>query len=177
MKRKTGRPKGKPAVVDAAKTKRLQTALDLRVTGMSMEQIAERLGVDVSTVSRDLSAALGTLAAAVKGKALELVQLEVSRCDEIIRSLWPKRSTPTVAEKLVKVIDRKAKLLGLDAAQKHALSDGSDSPTAPDFGPELAAELEKLAKKPQPGGAPRTDSEPDPGAKGVGASDVAPLGS
>jgi len=112
--------------VTAAKAKRAETALSLRVSGMSLERIAERLGVDVSTVSRDLAAALKSLAEETKDKTEEFRALTLAQCDEIFAALWPKRSTPAGAEKLVKVLERRAKLLGLDAPKRneHTGKDG-----------------------------------------------------
>src|SRR5689334_7082093 len=80
-KKKGGRPKGKASVTKAAKLQRTATALELRIAGLSEDQIAERLGVAQSTVSEDLATALAERARNARGKADELVQLGVARCE------------------------------------------------------------------------------------------------
>jgi len=125
---KAGRPRGKASVTGAAKARRAKSALELRIEGLSVEQIAQRLGVAHSTVSLDLSHALGDLAEANKGKSAEFVELEVARCDELIRALWARRKDPSFAEKILKAIDRKAKLLGIDAPKRSELTGKDGGP-------------------------------------------------
>lgn len=131
--------------------------LSLRISGMTLEQIGERMGVGKPTVSRVISNAL---AAQTREPAEELISLELGRCDvllneamQAVKAFHPLVSAGRVvsapmldntgqpvrnpengevltrvledkAPKLaaihvaVKVLERRAKLLGLDAATK-----------------------------------------------------------
>jgi hypothetical protein len=131
--------------------------LTLRLTGMTLGQIGERMEVGIPTVSRVISKAL---AAHTREPALELIALEVGRCDlllleamqtvkafhpmiaggqvvsapllndrgelvrnpesgdvltQVVEDKAPKLAAIHVA---VKVMERRSKLLGLDAATK-----------------------------------------------------------
>lgn len=131
--------------------------LSLRISGMTLEQIGERMGVGKGTVSRVISNAL---TAQTREPCEELLSLELSRCDvllneamQTVRAFHPLVSAGRVvsapmldntgqpvrnpetgdvltrvledkAPKLaaiataVRVLERRAKLLGLDAATK-----------------------------------------------------------
>jgi hypothetical protein len=107
---------------------RRQKALDLRIAGARYRQIGAQLGVSYQTAYRDVQTALGELAALQAGKAEQLRELEVERCDKLTMALWPKaRSGDEKAVRaIVAVMDRRAKLLGLDAPTQlaHAGTNG-----------------------------------------------------
>jgi Homeodomain-like domain len=117
----------KTGQVEAAAARR-QKALDLRIAGARYRQIGAQLGVSYQTAYRDVQTALGELATLQAGKAERLRELEVERCDKLQLALWPKaRSGDEKAVRtLIAVMDRRAKLLGLDAPTKleHGGTDG-----------------------------------------------------
>jgi hypothetical protein len=117
----------KTGQVEAAAARR-QKALDLRIAGVRYRQIGAQLGVSYQTAYRDVQTALGELATLQAGKAERLRELEVERCDRLQMALWPKaRSGDEKAVRaLIAVMDRRAKLLGLDAPTKleHGGADG-----------------------------------------------------
>jgi len=45
-------------------------------------------------------------------------RLEVERLDALLRTLWPKRADPPVTDRILKIVERRAKLLGLDAPER-----------------------------------------------------------
>jgi hypothetical protein len=110
---------------------RRQKALDLRIAGVRYRQIGAQLGVSYQTAFRDVQNALGELAKLQAGKAEKLRELEVERCDKLQMAHWSKaRSGDEKATRTVlAVMDRRAKLRGLDAPQKYAPTDPSG--TAP----------------------------------------------
>ena len=111
-----------------AAAKRRQKALDLRIAGVRYRQIGAQLGVSYQTAYRDVQTALGELAKLQAGKAEHLRELEVERCDRLQMALWPKARSgdETAARTVLAVMDRRAKLLGLDAPTKleHGGADG-----------------------------------------------------
>jgi Flp pilus assembly secretin CpaC len=117
----------KTGQVEAAAARR-QKALDLRIAGVRYRQIGAQLGVSYQTAYRDVQTALGELATLQAGKAERLRELEVERCDKLQMALWPKARSgdEKVVRALIAVMDRRAKLLGLDAPTKleHGGADG-----------------------------------------------------
>jgi hypothetical protein len=117
----------KTGQAEAAAARR-QKSLDLRIAGARYRQIGAQLGVSYQTAYRDVQTALGELASLQSGKAEKLRELEVERCDKLTLALWPKARTGNekAARAVLAVMDRRAKLLGLDAPTKleHAGNDG-----------------------------------------------------
>jgi hypothetical protein len=117
----------KTGQTEAAAARR-QKSLDLRIAGARYRQIGAQLGVSYQTAYRDVQTALGELAKAQAGKAEKLRELEVERCDRLMLGLWPKarNGDERSVRAVIAVMDRRAKLLGLDAPTKleHAGADG-----------------------------------------------------
>ena len=112
--RRPGR--GRPGQLEAIAERRVR-AFELRKTGASYRQIAQALAVDTHTAWGDVAAELGTLRETAVGEATELRALELERLDGMTSGLWPQvrtGSAPAVAA-LVRVSERRARLLGLDA--------------------------------------------------------------
>jgi len=95
----------------------------LRLAGVRSERaIAERLHVHQSTISRDLTA----LDAEWQREAADCIArekaLDLQRIERLIQALWPQAISGEAktwhVDRLVALLDRKAKLLGLDAPVK-----------------------------------------------------------
>jgi len=95
---------------------RRMQALDMRKLGFSYRKIADRLGIDHQTAWRDVNAALKHLISLGDDSADELRQLELERLDKIIEGMsnWVDAGAYNQANTIIKAIDRRAKLLGLD---------------------------------------------------------------
>jgi hypothetical protein len=93
-------------------------ALELRIAGMSIRDLAVELGVSSSQAHRDVQRELAALAAASQASAAELRELELARLDvEHARAVEAQAAQPDPrwTRELVRISDRRAKLLGLDA--------------------------------------------------------------
>lgn len=92
-------------------------ALKLRLQGLPYHEIARRLGY------RAPSGAWGAVRSAmnkqIREPAQELITMELTRLDELFYALWPNKQNPNVVDRILKVMERRAKLLGLDAPEKH----------------------------------------------------------
>src|SRR5712692_7372227 len=99
---------------------RRQKALDLRIAGARYRQIGAQLGVSPQTAYRDVQTALGELATLQHRKAEKLRELELERCDKLTLALSPKARAgdDKAVRAIITVMDRRAKLLGLDAPTK-----------------------------------------------------------
>jgi len=97
-------------------------ALNLRKAGASYRAIAQQLGVDVSTAWSDVQAELGALRALATTAAEDVRALELQRLDALTAGLFVKATQQggdaRAVMALVRVSDRRAKLLGLDAPVK-----------------------------------------------------------
>ena len=79
---KTGRgPKATTSAKSIREAERRAEMLSLRLSGMTLEQIGERMGVGKPTVSRVISNAL---TAQTREPAEELLTLELCRCDVLL---------------------------------------------------------------------------------------------
>ena len=109
------------------KTKaRWPEALDLRIAGGTYRQIAAQMGIDLKAAYEAVQGALGELDAITKVKAERHRDLELRRLERATLGLWTKVQAGDERAVLayVRVADRKAKLLGLDAPTQVSGPDG-----------------------------------------------------
>jgi hypothetical protein len=117
---------------------RRQQILLLAMRGYSYRQIAQQLNIpSIGTISTDLQKELKRLSAENAGHTEQLRQLEIGRTDELLSVLadhWEyeevvtdgkgkeiktKRPDHNVIERVLKIMDRRAKLLGVDTPERH----------------------------------------------------------
>lgn len=99
-------------------------ALELRKAGWPFHKIGVRLGISTSQAFKDVSAQLKQLAALALDNADELRQLELERLDMLIKGLEPmaRVGNPGAANSYLRVMERRAKLLGLDAPARQEVT-------------------------------------------------------
>lgn len=117
--------KARPDCVAA--TGRRADALALRIKGLTFAGIGDALGVDTSTAYRYVRDALSSTLAECAELAEHLRELENQRLDELQASLWDKALAGVLpaADRILRIMERRAKLNGLDAPQKIAPTDPS----------------------------------------------------
>jgi DNA-binding CsgD family transcriptional regulator len=101
-------------------TDRQRQALALRVQGRSLREIADLLGIRVQTVHQLVERGLERMIGEELRPAEEARCLQLVRIDAMMEALWPRAmagSCETV-DKVLKIMDRQARLLGLDAPRK-----------------------------------------------------------
>lgn len=133
----------------ARKLERQVRALELRRAGKGYAEIAASLGIGKSQAHRLVRAGLADAAAQIDAEASELKAEEISRLDAMLTGLWPdaRRGQQGAVDRVLKIMERRAKLLGLDAPVK--LAHGGDKDAPPIKG-EVAlqmtdADLERIA--------------------------------
>ncbi len=105
---------------------RRKRALDLRVAGASYEQIAAALKLaDKSNARRDI---LEAIAEITREPAEEVLALELARLDAMFMGLWPeaRKGDTHAVRAAIRVMDRRAKYLGLDEPDEVKLSGSVD---------------------------------------------------
>jgi hypothetical protein len=121
----------------------LAQAMELRKAGASFQQIGDKLKLTRQRAFQLVSEGLQELNAICTDKAEELRRLDLERLDSLLLSLYPQRSNPRVADSILRTMERRAKLLGLDAPQKVAQTtpDGDALPPALDLSKLTTKEL------------------------------------
>lgn len=104
---------------------RKKEALQLRLEGKTYTEIAERMGKSVSTVHGYVA---DSLAEVTKEDAQQLRDVEAARLDALQHAIWDKAigGDLSAMDRVIKIIDRRARLLGLDAPQQVAVNNGAD---------------------------------------------------
>ena len=105
---------------EARSAERREQALQLRMGGMSYYYIGQELGVSKSTAYLDVQKAIKEIQERYAEDALTVRTMEIKRLDIMMIGLWEKASSGdnVSIDRVIKIMDRKAKLLGLDAPVK-----------------------------------------------------------
>ncbi|WP_433242552.1 hypothetical protein [Actinomadura nitritigenes] len=113
-----GVSKAKQAEVAA----RRKQAIQLRLAGVDWDTIAEQLGYrgGRGAACKDVTRALEERRADLDKTAEELRAVEVSRLDRLQAAVWALavQGEPTAMNAVLRIIDRRIRLLGLDAPRR-----------------------------------------------------------
>ncbi len=109
-------------------------ALELRRKGYSYPQIADELGVSLSTAYRYVNNELERLAKERRMEGEKVLEIELATLDRLTKAVIERCEEGSLdhIETLLKLMDRRAKLLGLNAAtrQIHEVQDNRQLPDA-----------------------------------------------
>lgn len=110
----------------AAQSVRVRTALALRCEGLTFEQIGKRLGVTKQAAHGSVQRELRAVAADRKALAEHQVDFELAQIDSVIRgmSAAAAKGDARAGAVIIKAMERRAKLLGLDAPTKADVTSG-----------------------------------------------------
>lgn len=114
-------------------------ALDLRRAGASLRDIAKALGVSHQSAKRYIDAAIADLHDSQNQKTEDYRAVEIDRLERLHMSLWQKalggkrdgvEVPPDYAavDRLIRISERRSKLLGLDASAAVKVSGDPDAP-------------------------------------------------
>ena len=120
-----------PKMVTAAQ-RRVQ-ALELRKAGYTYEQIGVALGISSQAAYKHVVKALGVINEKLSEATEELRTLEVQRLDRLFEVMYKKaeKGDMNAIDRCVRLMERRAKLLGLDAPAKQEI--GLDSTISINF--------------------------------------------
>lgn len=99
-----------------------RAAYKLRQTGMSVFEIAERLQVTEAVINSGINLTLRSAAELMTDGAKEdMLQMELDRLDQLQQALWQSAMAGDTrsADSILKVMDKRHKLLGLEARSEH----------------------------------------------------------
>lgn len=124
----TRRQRSKPN--DAVTQERRLQALDLRKAGASFRAIGAQLNISHEQARTDVMQSLQELAHEQREKTQEYRQLELERLDRMLMAIWTQAAKGDLqaVDRALKISDRRAKLLGLDAPVKQELTGADGTP-------------------------------------------------
>lgn len=111
-------------------------ALELRISGANYREIARAIRVSTGTAYTLVNEGLAELRNASAESTDELRRLEVARLDKMLLGLWPKRDNPRVADTILRLGERRSRLMGLDLGKT-----GGDEPPPPPPSSQLPATI------------------------------------
>jgi hypothetical protein len=116
----------------ASHDRKLQ-ALELRKAGATYQAIADQLGY--RSVSGAHKAVTAALKATLREPADQLRELELTRLDAMLLPLWRRVQSgdEKAVDRALRIMERRARLLGLDAPSRGELSGPDGSPLALDL--------------------------------------------
>lgn len=107
---------------------RRMQALELRKAGATYDQIAKTCGyTDRTYAYKAVQTCIKNL---IRERSSEVVTIEIERLDAMLLSIWSKVKDGDVAaiDRAIKIMERRAKLLGLDAPIKNEVSGPDGKP-------------------------------------------------
>lgn len=99
-------------------------ALELRKAGATYRMIGARLGISAPAAHKRVMDALHSIAETTSEKATDVLAIETERLDSMLLGLWEKARRGDVAavDRVVRIMQRRADMLGIDAASKHEVT-------------------------------------------------------
>lgn len=118
-------PRAKYGQANAEQLKREEDVLSLRRAGLTAQEIAVQLGIAKSTVGRTLERAFKRYHDQLAADTRQILSLEVARLDRLLVGIWSDASKGHLGaiDRVLKIMERRAAMLGLDAPKKTALTD------------------------------------------------------
>jgi arginyl-tRNA synthetase len=112
----TGQIGGTNHIATAEKQRK---AVELRKAGLGYQEIADQIGY--THASAAYKAVRAALRALVKEPAEEVLALELARLDAMLAGIWldARKGNVLKIDRALKIMQRRADLLGLDAPKRH----------------------------------------------------------
>lgn len=142
-------PESKTSARRVLAREREREAVQLRIAGASYDEIARHLGIRRGSAHRIVQRVLARLSAQTGELAEEVRRLELERLDALWRALYERAvngDLPAV-DRALHIMERRARLLGLDAPTKVAPTDPTGEYSYAELSDEeLIREIAKLAR-------------------------------
>ena len=118
----------KTSAASARKLKHQAQALELRRAGMAYAAIGQRLGISKSRAHALVQLGFEETRKQITSSADEVKVEELSRLDGMLMKVYPKAAKGELQaiDRVLKIAERRARLLGLDAPVRTALQGGGE---------------------------------------------------
>jgi len=100
-------------------------ALEMRKAGKTYRAIADALGYKTAYGAQ--KAVMTALKKTLQDPSDEVRKLEIERLESMLDVMWEKRDKPIYADRILRIMERRAKLLGLDAPTKTDLTSNGEA--------------------------------------------------
>lgn len=115
-----------PADVEQLELKR--KAVALRGAGATYDLIGESLGIPAQRAAVYVNSAYEELRKECKEEFALVFDIEASRLDDLQRAHWPNKADPKHASIILSVMERRARMFGIDAPEKRELTGANGAP-------------------------------------------------
>ena len=124
------RPRSQNTPTAVRYTERQAQAVALRRAGLTFDEIAVRLGIKKQSAHSLVVRLLTQVRAEIDEGAEALRALELVRLDALHARLWPLAMDADLSavDRILRIAERRAKLLGLDAPDRYAHGGDPDAP-------------------------------------------------
>ena len=95
-------------------------AMEMRLAGKSYETIASEL--EYASKSGAYKAVMSAIKKTLQEPADELRKVEAERLDAMLAVLWDKKDKPLYVDRILRIMERRARLLGLDAPTRQDIT-------------------------------------------------------
>ena len=130
-----------------------KTSVQLREAGLTFKEIANQVGVSTARAHQYVEQELDQLNQKASESAETLRRLEAERLDRATTGIWAhvKRGDYKAIDRLIKIMERRARLFGLDGPTKVATTDqeGNDAPARVVLVPAPAGSVEEWVQQVQ----------------------------
>ena len=116
------RPPRKSALAKVRKAELVDVIIDERLSGLTLDRIGRAHGISEARVSQIITEHLAKTNERALYNGEQLLQVELARLNELIVAHWVNRKDPRHAQVILTFLERRHKLLGLDAAIKTDLT-------------------------------------------------------
>ena len=118
-----------PTKADAvARKTRNKKIFELRMAGASEASIADVVGLSAPRVHRILHEIIDNMNKTMEVRARHLLRMELERLDAMMLALWANKNDPRAGDTLLRIMERRAKYMGLDSPTKIDQTNRQDGP-------------------------------------------------
>lgn len=131
-----------------------KAAVELRMAGLTYAKIGQQIGLSESQTYKTIQKALSESVERTQKDSDQIVEMELLRLDRISQTLWTNvvKGDLKAIDRYIKVMQQRAKLLGLDAPLKVASTDkdGEDTESGVIVVPAVAGSVEEWLNQYKP---------------------------
>ena len=121
-------PESKTSERKTTAAERKRQALDFRMAGMTFQQIGDKLGITKQAAHTLVVAAMDETREKIAESAHQVIAMELERLDSLWRTVYPqaKQGNLGAIDRSLRIMERRARLLGLDAPAKADVTSGGE---------------------------------------------------
>lgn len=116
-----------------ARVAQIEKAIALRMSGETFVEIGKKMNMTKQSAHQMICQAMEERGQHLAKNVDAVRTMELERLDAMTLALWKQKNVPGAAATLLKIMDRRASLLGLDAPSKTAMTDPQGNAAPPEI--------------------------------------------